>query len=237
MPSKGNKKTIAILQSCYIPWKGYFDLINSVDEFILYDEVQYTRRDWRNRNLIKTSSGKHWITIPVEVKGKYHQRIDEVVIFDSSWANKHWKAISLNYLKAPFFRRYQNFFEKLYLQAQQERFLSKINYIFIKAINEILGISTKLTWSTDYQLQSVGKTEKLIELCQKAGAGCYLSGPSAQDYVDQDLFCGAGVELCYMDYSAYPGYQQLFGVFEHHVTILDLIFNVGDRAREYMQVF
>ncbi|MBJ7432720.1 MAG: WbqC family protein, partial [Gemmataceae bacterium] len=99
-------KTVAILQSNYIPWKGYFDLIRSVDEFILYDEVQYTRRDWRNRNKIKTADGTQWLTVPVEVKGKYFQKINETLISESGWEKNHWTRICSAYSKAPYFKEY-----------------------------------------------------------------------------------------------------------------------------------
>jgi len=232
-----SNKTIAILQSCYIPWKGYFDIINSVDEFILYDEVQYTRRDWRNRNLIKTPSGTQWLTIPVQVKGKYYQRINETAISDSLWADRHWKAILSNYSKAPYFKVYKEFFDKLYQLAKEENILSKINYLFLRAVSDILGIKTKIFWSTDFNLKADDKTGKLIELCQKTEANRYLTGPLAKNYINESLFHEAGIEFGYVDYSNYPEYSQLFGKFEHCVTILDLIFNVGDQASNYMKSF
>jgi hypothetical protein len=105
----------AIVQSSYIPWKGYFDLIRQVDEFILYDDVQYTRRDWRNRNLIKTPHGLSWLTIPVDVKGKYFQSIRETRIADPGWAERHWKTIVHNYSRAPHFDHHRQKLEELYL--------------------------------------------------------------------------------------------------------------------------
>ncbi len=120
-------KKVAIIQSNYIPWKGYFDIINSVDVFILYDDMQYTRRDWRNRNKIITPKGLQWLTIPVAVKGKYYQKINEVEISDSSWAKKHWGSIVHNYHNAPYFKDYKNLFSSLYL-GMDETSLSKVNY-------------------------------------------------------------------------------------------------------------
>ena len=110
-------KKVAILQSNYIPWKGYFDIINLVDEFILYDDMQYTRRDWRNRNQIKTVDGVKWLTIPVDTKGKFFQKINETKVSDHKWAEAHWKAICLNYAKAPYFKTYEPLFEELYRKA------------------------------------------------------------------------------------------------------------------------
>ena len=136
-------KKVAIVQSNYIPWKGYFDLIHEVDEFILFDDVQYTRRDWRNRNRIKTPHGLLWLTIPVWVKGRYHQKIRETVISDSEWSRKHWKTIVQNYARAPYFSRYSDVFEDLYC-TNSEKYLSRINYRFIKELCDLLGIATKL---------------------------------------------------------------------------------------------
>lgn len=228
-------KKVAIVQSNYIPWKGYFDLINFADEFILYDDVQYTKRDWRNRNKIKTPDGLMWLTIPVEVKGKYFQKINETVISDPRWYQKHWKAIVHNYSNAQYFSEYREIFEDLYLSSN-ERYLSQVNYRFLSVICKFLGIDTKLLWSTDYNLAG-GKTERLVSLCKQAKATEYLSGPAAKDYVDEELFRNEGMVLRYMDYSGYPEYNQLFPPFKHQVSIIDLIFNEGPDATKYMKSF
>jgi hypothetical protein len=224
-------KKIAIVQSCYIPWKGYFNLINMVDEFILYDDMQYTKRDWRNRNLIKTPNGLDWLTIHVDVKGKYFQRINETMITDKSWAQKHWKSLTANYGKAKYFKQYKDIFQALYLECEQEESLSKINFLFLQAICSLLNIKTKLSWSTDYPVDDdLRKTERLVALCQQAKATHYISGPAAKVYMQTDLFNQVGVSVSYIDYSSYTPYEQLFGSFEHGVTILDLIFNAGPDA-------
>jgi len=228
-------KKIAILQSNYIPWKGYFDLINMVDEFILYDDVQYTRRDWRNRNKIKTPKGLQWLTIPVEVKGKYFQKIKDTKISDSNWKIKHWTQITQNYKKAKYFKNYKDLFKELYLNCN-EIYLSQINYKFIIAINEILGIKTKIRWSSEFDLANE-KNERLLEICKDCNADIYLSGPAAKDYLDEKLFEKEGIKVEWMDYSGYPEYSQLYPPFEHGVTILDLIFNEGDNAKKFMKSF
>jgi len=227
-------KKVAILQSNYIPWKGYFDMIRSVDEFILYDDMQYTRRDWRNRNLVKSPQGLHWLTIPVEVKGKFDQKIKDTKISDKNWAKDHWKTIKLFYSKASHFKEYENIFEKTYGECESIELLSRVNYKWINLICGLLQISTKLSWSSDYELKE-GKTERLIGLCQSAGATHYLSGPAAKDYIVPELFQQAKVELSYMDYSGYNEYPQLYGGFEQGVTILDLLFNTGPKALNYMK--
>jgi hypothetical protein len=226
-------KRIAIIQSNYIPWKGYFDIIAGVDEFILFDNAQYTRRDWRNRNQIKTPQGPQWLTIPVEAAGKYHQRICETRVSHSDWRKAHWQKLRSNYSKAPHFADYADRLEQLYLGAD-EAMLSRINHAFITAICEMLGVRTRLSWSTDYVAEGA-KTERLVNLCRAAGASHYLSGPSAREYIQPDLFTQAGITLEYMDYSNYPPYPQLHGAFEHAVTVLDLIFNTGAQAGRYMK--
>jgi hypothetical protein len=228
-------KKLAIVQSNYIPWKGYFDLINSVDEFILYDDSQYTKRDWRNRNKIKTPEGLKWLTISVQVKGKYYQKIRETVISDPEWNRTHWQSIIRNYSKGKHFHSYKELFENLYLGCQ-EKFLSRINHRFLAAICQILGINTKISWSMDYKLLE-GKTEKLVDLCKQVGATEYISGPAAKAYIDEELFRSESIELSYIDYSGYPEYQQLFPPFEHGVSIIDLIFNEGENARKYLKSF
>jgi hypothetical protein len=228
-------KSVAIVQSNYIPWKGYFDLLNSVDEFILYDDMQFTRRDWRNRNLIKTPRGLQWLTIPVEVKGRYYQPICETRISDPRWAAKHWATLTHNYARCPFFELYRPLFEPLY--QHDWRSLSAVNHAFLKAICGILGVTTRISWSMDYRPLKEGKTERLVDLCKQTGATRYLSGPAARDYIEPRLFESAGIELVFYDYAGYPEYPQRFGKFEHGVTILDLLFNVGPQSKQYLKSF
>jgi hypothetical protein len=223
-------KRVAILQSSYIPWKGYFDLMRQVDEFILYDDAQYTKRDWRNRNQIKTKDGLLWLSIPVEVKGKFTQQIKDVCISDPSWSAQHFKTIAAAYARAPRFQEYRGVLEDLYRGATSSR-LSEVNRRFIEGLAKILGIRTKLSWSMDYELPE-GRVDRLVALCRQAGATSYLSGPSAREYIEQEpgLFAEAGVEVGYIDYSRYPEYPQLYPPFEHHVSVIDLILNAGPEA-------
>ena len=227
-------KKVAILQSNYIPWKGYFDLINMVDEFIFYDEVQYTKNDWRNRNKIKTPQGIQWLTIPVRQES-LDQKIKDTKISDKKWNIKHWRTISQNYSKSKYFKDYKDIFEELYLKCDEE-YLSQINYKFITTINEILEIKTKLRWSSEFELVD-GQTEKLLGICKDCNADIYLSGPAAKDYFNEDLAKQENIKVEWMDYSGYKEYEQLNSPFEHGVTILDLIFNEGDRAKEFMKSF
>jgi len=227
-------KKIAILQSNYIPWNGYFDMINMVDEFILFDTAQYTKNDWRNRNKIKTSQGVQWLSIPVRQK-ELSQLIKDTKVQDKRWAKKHWATIKQNYSKASYFKDYKDIFEELYLNSSEE-YLSQINYKFIIAINKILGISTKIRWSSEFDLID-GQTEKLLGICKDCKADIYLSGPAAKDYFDEDLAKKENIKVEWMNYSGYKEYKQMFEPFEHGVSILDLIFNEGSNARKFMKSF
>jgi hypothetical protein len=226
-------KKVAILQSNYIPWKGYFDLIAAVDEFIIYDDMQFTRRDWRNRNKIKTPQGLRWMTVPVLVKGKFSQQIRATEIDGQAWAVEHWKSLTLNYRRAKYFDEIAEWLEPLYMGASC-RFLSDLNLKFMKAICSYLGIKTAITCSWDYHLEK-GKTERLASLCRQAGATEYISGPAAQEYIDEQVFTAMGIKLMWFDYTGYPEYPQLWGEFAHGVSILDLLFNCGQSAHGCMK--
>jgi hypothetical protein len=167
-------KRVAIVQSNYIPWKGYFDLIAAVDEFILLDDVQYTKRDWRNRNLIKTAQGAQWLTIPVANKGRQMQLIDETEVSEP-WAEQHWARIRHSYGKAPFFGTYESPLAGLYEAAAGLKQLSDINRLFLEGLCKLLNIGTPLVRSRDYA--STGcKTEKLLTFRQSASAASYFRG-------------------------------------------------------------
>jgi hypothetical protein len=225
-------KRVAILQSNYIPWKGYFDIIAAVDEFILYCDVQFTKNDWRNRNLIKTAQGKKWLTIPVRVHS-LHQNIDEVTVVGRQWPASHWRIISDSYRAAPYFSHYKDVFEKLFLETD-DHYLSKVNYRFLRAILKILRVTTKITWSKDYAPIPGRSTERVINLCRAAGATHYLSGPAGKDYIQPEQFAAAGIDLEYMDYAGYPEYPQLYAPFDHAVSIVDLILMCGPKAPYYI---
>lgn len=225
-------KRVAVLQSNYIPWKGYFDIVTAVDEFILYDDVQFTKNDWRNRNLVKTVQGKKWLTIPVRVRS-LHQNINEVTVADRRWPIRHWRTISNNYRAAPYFSHYKDYLRKLFCETE-ELYLSQINHRFLCAILEILDVKTKVTWSTDYAPIRGTGTERVVDLCRVAGATHYLSGPAAKAYIKSERFAEAGIELEYMDYAGYPEYSQPYPPFDHTVSIIDLILMCGPRAPYYI---
>jgi hypothetical protein len=226
-------KTVAIIQSNYIPWRGYFDIIHDVDEFILYDDMQYTRRDWRNRNQIKTPQGLLWLSVPVQVKGKFFQKINETTLENHDWAKNHFQTIQSFYSKSPFWKEYKEWLIELYSKAAECCIISDVNEMFLHAICQKLNIVTLFTHSSDYHLLE-GQTEKLVGLCKDAGATRYISGPAAKDYVVPDLFEAENIELVWKDYYGYPEYPQLYGEFIPNVSILDLLLNVGDKAPDYI---
>lgn len=226
------KKTVAITQSNYIPWKGYFDMINRSDVFVLYDTAQYTKRDWRNRNRIKTQDGLKWLTIPVRVKGQFYQAINETRVSDRDWRYKHWKMIEYNYKRAPFFSEYGPVVEELYLGCDSE-FLSDINLRFLKGICQILNIKTEFRYSSEFSLAG-DRTERLVNICEALSADKYITGPAAKAYMQEDMFREAKIELEWMDYSRYKEYPQMTDPFDHSVSVVDLILNIGPKAIDYI---
>jgi hypothetical protein len=224
-------KTVVVLQSNYIPWKGYFDLIHDADLFIFHDDLQYTKNDWRNRNKLKTPRGVEWATIPVGTDA--HRLICEVSIKDSTWQIKHWNLIKSYYGKCLHFARYQALFEEVYLGRKWTN-LSELNQYLIRTIaRDLLNLATEFRDSREYALSSQ-KMERLLEVVTRAGAQRYISGPAAKDYIDPSRFAEAEIELVWKDYSGYPEYPQRFAPFEHSVSILDLLFNVGPDAPWYI---
>ncbi len=224
-------KKVAILQSNYIPWRGYFDLIAYADEFILFDTAQYTRRDWRNRNQIKTPKGREWITIPVD--GDRSMKICEVSAISNEWREKHWRTFEVNYKRAACFREASLLLEPLYLSQNTER-LSEINEAFIRAICDYLGIATTITHSMDYQLVD-GKSERILGLCQQVGATTYVSGPAAKAYLDETLFVANNIEVEWFHYEGFREYPQLWGPFEGQVSVVDLLMNCGKDSPRYLR--
>lgn len=222
---------VVINQSNYLPWKGYFDLIHDADLFIFYDDLQFTKNDWRNRNKLKTPQGSEWLSIPV---GKHLSRlICEVTLPADDWAQKHWRQIEQHYRAAPHFATYADLFRSVFLERQWAN-LSDLNQHVIRLIaRDILGIKTEFADSRKFTLQT-RKQERVLELLHAVGATTYISGPAAKAYIEESRFSAAGIELVWKDYSGYPIYPQLHPPFDHAVSVLDLIFNTGPDAPQYI---
>lgn len=224
---------VGIIQSNYIPWRGYFDFIDSVDLFLYLDDTQYTRRDWRNRNKIKTPNGLIWLTVPV-IFSRNNSSVnieDTEIDYQQRWIEKHIQSIKHYYSKARFYNQYsEEFFSLL---SQKFNTISHLNIRVNHWILEKLNIKTEIKKSSEFHA-SGSRTDRLIDILEKAGAASYLSGPKAKNYLEEEKFKEAGIHLEYKVYE-YSSYPQLFGEFEPNVSILDLLFNCGEDSRKYLK--
>ncbi len=224
-----------ILQPSYIPWRGYFHQIAKADVFVFYDDVKYDKNGWRNRNRIKTPQGSQWLTIPVFSKGieTNHTPIHQVRIdWHLNWAQKHWNALQANYAKAPHFDRYAPMLAEFY--GQQPELLAEFTIPLTIRLARELGIAhTRFLRSSEMESIQGHKTDRLIDILTRLGVDEYLSGPSAQDYIETEKFAQAGIRLEYMVYD-YPEYPQLYPPYDPQVSILDLMLMTGPHALDYI---
>ncbi len=222
---------VVILQPSYIPWRGYFDQINRSDLFVFYDDVQYDKRGWRNRNRIKTSTGPIWLSIPVFNRGAQteHININSIkIVWDRPWNQEHWNSIRLAYGKAPFFSKYAEMVEEFY--TRRPEMLADFTIDTTIRLARELGIThTQFLRSSEIQGVEGVKTDRLVSILKKVGATHYISGPSARDYIENEKFEEAGITLEYMEYD-YPEYPQLYPPFDPQVSILDTLFMLGGDA-------
>ena len=226
---------VVILQPSYIPWRGYFDQIRRADLFIFYDDVQYDKHGWRNRNQIKTAQGKQWLTIPVHSKGVTEGIPIKDVRIDWSkpWAKNHLKALTISYSKAPCFKIYLPLLESFY--SRRDEFLADFTIeTTIQLTRELANTSTRFMRSSEISGIDGAKTDRLIQLLKQVGAMHYISGPSARDYIEQSKFDEAGITLEYMQYD-YSEYPQLYPPYDQYVSIFDLLFMVGSEAARYVK--
>lgn len=225
---------VVILQPSYIPWRGYFDQIRRADLFVFYDDVQYDKHGWRNRNQIKTARGKQWLTIPVHSKGVTEGIPIKDVRIDWSkpWAKNHLKALTFAYAKAPHFASFVPWLDSVY--SRRDEFLADFTIWLTIEIARRIGMTrTRFMRSSEIRGVDGQKTERLIQILRHVGAAHYISGPSARDYIEQDQFDAAGITLEYMEYN-YPEYPQLYPPFDPYVTVLDLMFMAGKDAMKFI---
>ncbi len=225
---------LVALQSNYIPWKGYFDLLKTADLFVVYDSVQFTKNDWRNRNVIVGPNGPIWLSIPVQTAGRPTQRISEVYVTDSRWARKHWTTVVQTLGKRPHFARYHQEWEAWFTEAAQLSLLHDINLVFLRGAASQLSITTPIVDDTEFDLGPGSATERLVALCQLTGATTYVTGPAGLDYMNLDVFRDAALDVEVIDYGDYPVYRQLTDPFTHGVSVLDLLANVGPEASSHL---
>ncbi|MFQ2061915.1 WbqC family protein [Aeromonas veronii] len=225
---EGKEKKIAIIQSNYIPWIGYFDILSQVDEFILLDSVQYTTRDWRNRNRILTPHGPMWLTIPV-CHTQQSQTISSTKVVDNKWSSKHLSIIKTQYKKANYFERYIGEIESWYGQAKEFDYISDINVFFIKKIACILGITTPVVFDNFYLDgdEYTDATERLACIAERACADAYLSGPAAKKYLDSSYFQKKGIAVAWVTYPEYMKYQQVSPGFIDKMSLIDVLLCAG----------
>ncbi|NPV87577.1 MAG: WbqC family protein [Anaerolineae bacterium] len=223
-----------ILQPSYIPWRGYFHQIFKADVFVFYDDVQYDKRGWRNRNRIKTPQGTKWLTIPVHSRGAQieHTPIHAIKIdWEQPWNTQHLKALQHSYAKAPYYNQYRQALEQYY--QQKFEYLADFDICLTTTLAGWLGIRhTQFIRSSELHT-SGNKTDKLIQILRKLGADHYISGPAAKAYIEEEKFKEAGIRLEYMTYQ-YPPYPQLYPPYDPQVSILDLLFMTGDKALQYI---
>jgi WbqC-like protein family len=221
---------LGMIQSNYIPWRGYFDFIDDCDVFVYYDDVQYTHRSWRNRNRIKTDRGPIWVSVPV-IHDQATLIQDARIDYGTRWLDKHVRTLTLAYKKAPHFGAYaEEFFELLHGRPET---ISQLNVRVCGWIMNQLGIQTRTRMAGEFGI--VGdRVDRPLRFARHLSATSYLAGPTAKPYTDVEGFRAAGIALEFKVYD-YPEYPQLHGAFEPNVTVLDLLFNCGPEARRYLK--
>ena len=223
---------ISILQPSYLPWLGFFDQMQRSDQFVLYDDVQFTRRDWRNRNRIRVREGSAWLTVPVIQKSKFEQTLLETKIDNSTfWKRKHLETIRCHYSKTPYFELHYPWCEQIF--NLEWNYLLDLSLETIHYLKGQLKIDTPLLRSS--QLKTPGKkTERLIDICKQLGATHYLSGDSARNYISSEAFSEQGIGLEYQEYQ-HPQYPQRYEGFVPFLSIIDLLFNCGEKSRDILK--
>jgi len=222
---------VGILQPGYLPWLGFFEQVYRSDIFVIYDDVQYDKNGWRNRNRIKTPNGIQWLTVPVILKKQNKPPIKDVRINNQeNWRKKHLESIKTNYSRAKYFFTYYPIFEKIY--SKEWEFLIDLDIQIIHVICDVLGLKREFRLSSDLVAEG-DKNFRLIDICKKLGADTFYEGQSGKDYIDEKCFKDAGIEVQFQDYK-HPEYSQLYGDFIPYLSIIDLLFNEGDRSLEIL---
>lgn len=221
---------VGIVQPSYIPWRGYFDLIDQVDLFVFLDDAQYTKRSWRTRNRVKSSHGVRWLSVPVHAEYGITPICEVRIDNAQKWVEQHIGIVRQAYMHAPFFNDYAPF----YFSVLQSRIplLSEMNISLTHWLMKCLKIKTPTLRSSSLGIRAT-RTDRLLRIIQAVGGDCYLSGPSAKAYLDETQFKDSGIRLEYKTYD-YAPYPQQWGGFVGDVSILDLLFNTGPEARKFL---
>jgi len=223
-----------ILQPSYIPWRGYFDLIRRADVFVFYDDVQYDKGGWRNRNRIKTPAGSTWLTVPIQNRGivSLGTTINEIRTIDDDWPKRHLNTIIRSYANAPHFDEYRGWLERTY--SVRPPLLAPFTIQTTIELAALMGITTTTFLRSSEMPVSGRKTDRVLSVLRHVGATHYLSGPAAKSYIDEEAFSREGIALEWQEYN-YPEYPQLYPPFDPFVSVLDLLFMTGDQAIESLQ--
>ena len=225
-------KRVAIIQSAYIPWKGFFDLISHCEAYIIYDSVAFSKGHWHNRNKIKREHGSPWLTIPVKTADRLGQPLDEVSAVPG-WAERHWDIIAQSYASAEYFKTESGELKQLFESLAREPLLTRINETFLRWFTRRLGLKTEILRDRTFAL-SGQPTERLVQLCKAIAATHYLSGPSAKEYLDVRQMEVAGLGVEWMQYGPYRTYRQPHGGFTHEVSIVDTLLCTGPYVQEFI---
>ena len=222
-------RTVAIMQPTYLPWLGYFDLMDQCDVFVILDTVQFDKRSWQQRNRIKTAHGEFWLTVPVLSKGRRTQIIREVEIDRSmNFHQQHLETIRHAYGKTPFFESY--YAELSTIMRVPHSSLVDLTTALIDWLRQRLGVATPLIRSSRLEVEGK-RVDLLVAICEAVGATRYLSPVGARAYLEgSSSFEQRGIDLCYQNYT-HPSYRQLFGgEFVPYLSVIDVLLNEGENS-------
>ena len=225
--SASEGRTLVVLQPGYLPWLGFFDQMRRSDIFVLYDDAQFDKNGWRNRNRIKSPAGPHWLTVPVRVNSLSQRILETEIDNRQPWARKHLGTIKQFYYKAPYLKRYLPVLEELLMGRYWERIID-LDIAVIELMCAWLGLKRRTVHSSGLDIQGE-RSERLLNMCLHFGVRRYLSGNAAQSYLDVELFARHGIEVEWQNYQ-HPVYPQQHGEFVPFLSALDLLLNCGDES-------
>ncbi|MCB9554678.1 MAG: WbqC family protein [Deltaproteobacteria bacterium] len=222
---------LAIMQPGYLAWLGFFELMAYVDRFVYFDDVQYTRKDWRSRNRVKTANGPVWLSVPVKKAPRETLIKDIEINYEQTWLDKHLRTIEVAYRKAPYF-------EPLYgeiksILESRPRLLKELDDSLIRLCMRHFSIECELTWSSELKLPPAEKNRRIIDVCRAHGSSVLYDTQASSTFIDVALFAENGIEVLFQDYQ-HPQYPQQWGEFVSHMAAIDLIFNTGPQARKVL---
>jgi len=217
---------IAVHQPQYLPWLGYFHKMMMADVFVFLDNVQFKKNEFQNRNRIKTKDRVIWLTVPVI--HRFPQLISEVMINNrENWRKKHLRTLEINYRKAPYFER----FFPIFVEGLEKEwvYLSPLNIYFVEKIAEALAIEKRFVVASELESLPEGATDRLVAICRKLGGNTYISGAGGRGYLELTKFEKAGIKVIFQEFK-HPVYPQLYGEFEPYLSVVDLLFNLGEES-------